>query len=142
MKQGMPRSLRRQRRRVSKTTAAWLAVWALIISAATLLTYLGQLTVLILVYRRVFKEADRNAAERQQAIDKAGGMMQEQGKDMVRRMNEIAKRNTIGFSIMGICAAVMLFANRAVVRSMRGIIQKSRSGKSEQTSLVCAKVRG
>jgi len=37
------------------TTAETIAFWALIISGATLLTYLGQLTVLILVYRRVIK---------------------------------------------------------------------------------------
>lgn len=98
------------------TTAEWLAVWALIISAATLLTYLGQLTVLILVYRRVIKETDRNAAERQQAIDKAGDMMIVQSKDIEQRLNGIAKHNTIGFSIIGALAAVMLFANRAVVR--------------------------
>jgi len=65
------------------TTAEWLAVWALIISGATLLTYLGQLTVLILVYRRVIKETDRNAEIRKQEIEKAGDMMREQGKDMV-----------------------------------------------------------
>ncbi len=98
------------------TTAETLAFWALIIGAATFLVYLGQLVVLVLVYRRVIKETDRNAQERQQAIDKAGDMMQEQGKDMVRRMNKIAKRNTIGFSIMAVCAAGMLFANRAIVR--------------------------
>ena len=100
------------------TTAEWLAVWALIISGATLLTYLGQLTVLILVYRRVIKETDRNAEIRKQEIEKAGDMMQEQGKDMVRRMNEIAKHNTFGMVLMGICLAGMLFANRAIVRKI------------------------
>jgi hypothetical protein len=62
--------------------------------------------------------------------DKAGDMMQDQGKDMVRRMNEIAKRYTIWFNIMGVCAAVMLFANRPVVRKNERIIQKSRSSKT------------
>jgi fructose-1,6-bisphosphatase/sedoheptulose 1,7-bisphosphatase-like protein len=98
------------------STAETLAFWALIVSAATLLVYLGQLTVLILVYRRVIKETDRNAQERQQQLEKSGDMMQEMGKDMVRRMNKIAKRNTILFSIVGVCAAGMLFANRAIVR--------------------------
>ena len=59
------------------TSAETLAFWALIVSAATLLTYLGQLTVLILVYRRVIKETDRNAEIRRQEIEKAGDMMQE-----------------------------------------------------------------
>jgi hypothetical protein len=75
------------------TTAETIAFWALIISGATLLTYLGQLTVLILVYRRVSKGTDRNAEIRKQEIEKAGGMMQEQGKDTVRRMNEIVFAN-------------------------------------------------
>jgi hypothetical protein len=75
------------------TTAETIAFWALIISGATLLTYLGQLTVLILVYRRVIKETDRNAEIRKQEIEKAGDMMQEQGKDTVRRMNEIVFAN-------------------------------------------------
>lgn len=92
------------------------ADWALIVSAATLLIYTGQLIVLILVYFRVIKETDRNAEIRRQEIAKAGDMMQEQGKDMVRRMNEIAKRNTFGMALMGICLAGMLFANRAIVR--------------------------
>ncbi len=92
------------------------ADWALIVSAATLLIYIGQLIVLILVYFRVIKETDRNAEIRRQEIAKAGDMMQEQGKDMVRRMNEIAKRNTFGMALMGICLAGMLFANRAIVR--------------------------
>ena len=48
------------------TTTEWLAFWALMISGATLLTYLGQLVVLILVYRRVIKETDRNAEVRKQ----------------------------------------------------------------------------
>jgi hypothetical protein len=52
------------------TTAEMLAFWALIVSAATLLTYLGQLTVLILVYRRVIKETDRNAEIHKQEIAK------------------------------------------------------------------------
>jgi hypothetical protein len=59
------------------TPAETLAFWALIVSAATLLTYLAQLTVLILVYRRVIKETDRNAEIRRQEIEKAGDMMQE-----------------------------------------------------------------
>jgi hypothetical protein len=79
-----------------KTTTEWLAFWAIIISAATLLTHLGQLTVLILVYRRVIKETDRNAEIRRQEIMKAGDIMQEMGKDTERRFNEIAKRNLLG----------------------------------------------
>ncbi len=98
------------------STAEWFAFWALIISAATLLTYLGQLAVLILVYRRVIKETDRNAEIRRQEIEKAGEMMQGMGKDMEQRMNGIAKRNTAIMSIMGICLTGLLFANRAVVR--------------------------
>lgn len=54
------------------TTAEMLAFWALIVGAATFLVYLSQLVVLIPVYFRVIKETDRNAQERQQAIDKAG----------------------------------------------------------------------
>jgi len=110
------------------TTAEWLAVWALIISGATLLTYLGQLTVLILVYRRVIKETDRNAEIRKQEIEKAGDMMREQGKDMVWRMNEIARRNTFGMALMGICLAGMLFANRAIVRK----IERNNTKKQER----------
>lgn len=108
------------------TTSEWIAIWALIISGATLLTYLGQLVVLILVYRRVIKETDRNAEIRKQEIEKVGDMMQEQGKDMMRRMNEIAKRNTIGMTIMGICLAGMLFANRAIVRKFEKNATKDR----------------
>ncbi len=97
------------------TAMEWLTLWALIISGATLLTYLGQLTVLILVYRRVIKETDRNAEIRKQEIEKAGKMMQEMGKDTEQRLNGIAKRNTVDMALMGICLAAMLFANRAVV---------------------------
>ena len=98
------------------TTTEWLAFWAIIISAATLLTYLGQLTVLILVYRRVIKETDRNAEIRRQEIMKAGDMMQEMGKDTERRLNEKAKRNLLDMGVMGACLAVMAFINRAVIR--------------------------
>ena len=97
------------------TTAETIAFWALNISGATLLTYLGQLAVLILVYRRVIKETDRNAEIRKQEIEKAGNMMQEQGRDMVRRMNEIAKRNTLLMAVMGVCLAVMVLINRAAI---------------------------
>src|SRR5438876_2983294 len=100
------------------TTAEWLAVWALIISGATLLTYLGQLTVLILVYRRVIKETDRNAEVRKQEIEKAGDMMRAQGKEVERQLNGIAKRNTVGMTILGLCLAGMLFANRAIVHRL------------------------
>ncbi len=94
-----------------------LALWALIISGGTLLVYLGQLVVLILVYRRVIKETDRNAEERRREIDKAGDMMIAQSKDIEQRLNGIAKRNTVGFGIIGICAAALLFnANRAVTK--------------------------
>src|SRR5260370_12547817 len=91
-------------------------IWTLIIAGATFLTYLGQLVVVILVYGSVIKETGRNAAERQQAIHNAGEMMQAQGKDMERRLKEIANHNTIGFTIMGVCIAGMLLANRAIVR--------------------------
>jgi hypothetical protein len=100
------------------TTVEWLTVWALIISGATMLTYLGQLTVLILVYRRVIKETDRNAEVRKQELEKAGEMMQEMGKDTERRLNGITKRNTVGMALMGIFLAAMLFANRAVVHKL------------------------
>src|SRR5437764_2885883 len=100
------------------STAEWFAFWALIISGATLLTYLGQLTVLILVYRRVIKETDHNAEARKQEIEKAGEMMQEMGKDTERRLNGIAKRNTVGMAFMAICLGAMLFANRTVVRKI------------------------
>ncbi|SRR5712692_7642449 len=108
------------------TTAETLAFWALIVSGATLLTYLGQLVVLILVYRRVIKETDRNAEVRRHEIEKAGEMMQEQGKDTVRRLKEMGNRNTIGMSIMGICLAGMLFANRAIVRKFERNTTKDR----------------
>jgi hypothetical protein len=98
------------------TIMEWLTLGALIISGATLLTYLGQLTVLILVYRCVIKETDRNAEVRKQEIEKAGEMMQEMGKDTERRLNGIVKRNTVSMALMGISLAAMLFANRAVVR--------------------------
>ncbi len=97
------------------TTTEWLAFWAIIISAATLLTYLGQLTVLILVYRRAIKETDRNAEIRRKEIMNAGDMMQEMGKDTEQRLNEIAKRNLLGMGVMGACLAAMVFINRAVV---------------------------
>jgi hypothetical protein len=90
------------------TTAGMLAFWALIVSAATLLTYQGQLTVLILVYRRVIKETDRNAEIRKQEIAKAGEMMQAQGKDIEQQLNKVAKRNTIGFSVMGACVGITI----------------------------------
>jgi hypothetical protein len=70
---------------------------------------------LILVYRRVIKETDRNAEVRKQEIEKAGEMMLEMSKDTERRLNGIAKRNTVGMALMGLCLAAMLFANRAVV---------------------------
>jgi hypothetical protein len=76
--------------------------------------------VLILVYRRVIKETDRNAEIRKQEIAKAGDMMQEQGKDMVRRMNEIAKRNTLLMAVMGVCLAGMVLINRAAIRKFEG----------------------
>jgi len=78
----------------------------------------------ILVYRRVIKETDRNAEIRKQEIEKAGDMMQEQGKDMVRRMNEIAKRNTLLMAVMGVCLAVMVFINRAAIRKFEGNSRK------------------
>lgn len=111
------------------TTTEWLAFWAIIISAATLLTYLGQLTVLILVYRRVIKETDRNAEIRRQEIEKAGDMMQEQSKDLVRRMNEIARRNTFGMALMGICLTVLVFINRGAIRKFEENNTKSRGDK-------------
>ena len=52
--------------------------------------------MLILVYRRVIKETDRNAEIRRHGIMKAGDIMQEMGKDTERRLNEIAKRNLLG----------------------------------------------
>src|SRR5436309_6414611 len=108
------------------STAEWFAFWALIISGATLLTYLGQLTVLILVYRRVIKETDRNAEERRREIErnaeerrrdleKAGGMLQEMGKNMEQGVNKIAKRNTILMGLAGVCAAMMFFANQSTI---------------------------
>lgn len=108
------------------STSEWIAIWALIISGAPLLTYLGQLVVLILVYRRVMKETDRNAEVRRHEKEKAGEMMQEQGKDTVRRLKEMGKRNTIGMSIMGVCLAIMLFANRAIVRKVERNTTKDR----------------
>src|SRR6266513_4271950 len=83
------------------TTMEWLTVWALVISGATLLTYLGQLTVLILVYRRVIKETDRNAEIRKQELAKAGNEMQQMGKDMERRWNGMARINTFLMAVMG-----------------------------------------
>ena len=97
------------------TTSEWLAIWALIIAGATLLVYLGQLVVLILVYRRVIKETDRNAEERRQQIEKAGDMMIKMGKDMEQGLNGIAKRNTIGMALMGVILAVMVSVNRAMI---------------------------
>src|SRR5450759_4957756 len=98
------------------TTVEWLAVWALIISGATLLTYLGQLLVLILVYRRVIKETDRNAEVRRQEIEKAGDMMQEMVKDTTRQLKEMGNRNTLSMSLMSVCFMVMIFINRAAIR--------------------------
>ena len=97
------------------TTAEWLTFWALIISGATLLTYPSQLVVLILVYRRVIKETDRNAEERKRELEKAGDMMQKMGKDMEHGLNVIAHRNTLGMALMGVCLAVMVFVNRAAI---------------------------
>ncbi len=98
------------------TTAETLAFWALIISAATLLTYLGQLIVLILVYRRVIKETDRNAEIRTQEIAKAGDTLQEMGRETKRQLNKIALRNVLGMGIMGLCLIVMIFSNRTIIR--------------------------
>ena len=109
------------------STSDKIALAALIVISATLLTYLGQLIVLILVYRRVIKETDRNAEERRREIErnagerrleleKASGMMQEMGKTMVQGMNKVARRNTVIMAFMGICLTALLFANRIVVR--------------------------
>lgn len=99
-------------------TAMQIALWALIVSAATLLVYLGQLLVLILVYLRVIKETDRNARERQQAIEHIGETMQAKVKVVERDLNGIAKRNTISFSIMGAGIAVMMLIARAALRKV------------------------
>src|SRR5260370_7410247 len=96
-------------------------IWTLIIAGATFLTYLGQLVVLILVYRRVIKETDRNAAERQQAIHNAGEMMQAQGKDMERRLKEIPNNNKIGLTIMGVFIAGILLPNLAIFLRLTSI---------------------
>lgn len=101
-----------------------IPLWALIVSTATLLTYLGQLIVLILVYRRVIKETDRNADIRKQEIAKAGDMMQEMGKDLVQRMNGIAKRNTLIMAVMSVCLAIMVLINRSAIRKFERSNQK------------------
>ncbi|SRR6266568_3243613 len=101
-------------------------LWTVIIAGATFLVYLGQLVVLILVYRRVIKETDRNAEERKREIEKAGDMMITQSKDIERGLNGIAKRNTIGFGLMGICAGVMFLANRAVINKFEKKHEKNR----------------
>src|SRR6266513_1462591 len=97
------------------TTMEWLTVWALVISGATLLTYLGQLTVLILVYRRVIKETDRNAEVRKQEIEKAGKIIRKMCNDTKLLLKITAKKNTVSMSMIGICLAAMHRANRAVV---------------------------
>lgn len=91
-----------------------IAIWTLIAVGITAVAYLGQLFVLLLIYFRVIREADRNAEIRKQEIAKAGDMMQEQGKDMVQRMNGIAKRNTVIMAIMGAALSGMLLRNQAV----------------------------
>jgi|GEM_PF-5493116 len=101
-----------------------IALWTLIVLAATLLTYLGQLSVLILVYRRVIKETDRNAEQRKRELEKAGDMMQDMGKDMVRRMNGIARRNTLIMTFMAVCLAILLFRSRAAIRKFERDNQK------------------
>lgn len=102
-------------------TATQIAIWALIVAAGTLLVYLGQLVVLILIYFRVIRETDRNAEIRRREIEKAGGMMQEQGKDMVQRMNGVAKRNTLGFAIMGACVAGLWLVLRTEIHKFERI---------------------
>jgi hypothetical protein len=87
------------------TTTEWLALWTLVLSGTTLLTYLGQLVVLILVYRRVIKETDRNAKVRTQEIEKAGEMVQEMLKGTEQRLNRIATHNAVGMALMGLCLA-------------------------------------
>ena len=108
------------RRELLGMTGDEIAFWTFIILAATLLTYLGQLTVLILVYRRVIKETDRNAEIRKQEIEKAGEMMRAQGKDVERQLNGIAKRNTLIMAVMGVCLAGMVFIIRAAVHKLEG----------------------
>ena len=45
-------------------------------------------------------------------------MMRAQGKEVERQLNGIAKRNTVGMTILGLCLAGMLFANRAIVHRL------------------------
>jgi len=103
-----------------------IALWALIVSAATLLVYVGQLTVLILVYFRVIKETNRNARERQAAIDKAGEMMQAQGEATKQGLMGIAERNTIGFAIMGACVAGLWLISAKTQQVYRDTINQYR----------------
>lgn len=98
--------------------ATTIALWAMFISGATLLTYLGQLVVLILVYRRVIKETDQNAKEREQQLTKAGDMMQQMGKEMEQGLNKIALRNTVGFAVMAACAAIMFSMARSTLHKV------------------------
>lgn len=100
------------------STSETLAMWALIVSGATLLVYLGQLVVLVLVYRRVIRETDRNAEQRKAEIEKAGDMMRTQGKTIERSLLQTNKRNTVVLAVMTIGLTVMLFANRAIVHKI------------------------
>jgi hypothetical protein len=88
-----------------------LAFWVQIAIMVTPLIYLGQLVVLILIYFRVIKETNRNAAERQQAIEKAGERGLAQAEYVKRQMHEQNRRNTIVLSIMSAGLAALLFAS-------------------------------
>jgi hypothetical protein len=100
------------------TTTEQLTLWVLIVSGATLLVYLGQLIVLILVYFRVIKETDRNAEIRRHEIERAGEILQETFKNTGQQLNVMAKRNTIGMALMSLLLAVMAFTNDARIRKL------------------------
>lgn len=93
------------------STAEQIAFWALIISGITLLTYLGQLVVLILVYRRVIIETDRNAEIRRQEIEKASTIMQGMWKDVEHRLRGMAKNTTLLMLVAALCLAALTFMN-------------------------------
>jgi hypothetical protein len=105
-------------------TSNTIALIALFIAGATLIVYLGQLFVLILVYLRVIKATDDNAKEqraaiaqetkeRREAISKAADDAMKTGKYIEDRLQRVSRTNTIGMAIIAALAAfLMLGATR------------------------------
>lgn len=95
-----------------------ISFWTLIAVGVTAIAYLGQLLVLVLIYFRVIREADRNAKIREQEIAKAGDMMLEKGKELTGQMNDLAKRNTFILAIMAAAKAILVLSARSAIHKV------------------------